>query len=293
VLEKASKQKETKTDAEVWSYLGLAYMKNGNLKKAIKALEKAVNFNPQNSTHRTNLAYAYFLNNKLNKAQDESTKAIALDSQNADAYYVRGLARVFEGKYDDATNDADKAININTDYSLAYILKSDALLSKFGNHIESGSKLVDGLDLLEQSKNVLEICLKNCRNNSYAEVQQERLEAVKTFYDYYNKRKDKDLNAGFIPALPDPNIIPLKILSKPKPAYTDKARANGVSGTVTVLILFSGSGRVTHTLVIKGLGYGLTENAVSAARQIKFEPAQENGKPISQIKRVEYTFTIY
>jgi len=290
VLEKASKQKETKTDAEVWNFLGLAYMKDANLKKAIKALEKGVNFNPQNSTYRTNLAYAYFLNNKLNRAQEESTKAIALDSQNADAYYIRGSASNFQGKYDEAINAADKIIGINPDYSLAYILKSDAMLS---NLFKNDSKPADKMNLLEQSKIVLETCLKNCRNNENTQIQQERLEAVKAFYDYYGRRKNADSDTLIVPPPPDPNITPLVIISKPRPTYTDKARWNGVTGTVSLIVLFSSSGQVRHILVAQDLGYGLTENAVRAARQIKFEPAKENGNPISQVKMVQYSFTLY
>lgn len=290
VLEKASKQKETKANAEVWNYLGLAYIKDNNLKKAIKALEKAVNFNPQNSTYRTNLAYTYFLNNKLNKSQEESNKAIALNSQNADAYYIRGAVSILEAEYDDAIKDADQTISINPDYSLAYILKSDALLSILS---KNGSKPVDKMNLLEQSKNALETCLKSCRNNVNTEIQKERLEAVNAFYNYYSKRKDTDFNTSLVPLPPDPNITPLIIKSKPRAAYTDKARANGVSGTVSLMVLFSGSGQVTHILVADDLGYGLTENAVRAARQIKFEPAKENGKPISQVKMVQYSFTLY
>ena len=58
-------------------------------------------------------------------------------------------------------------------------------------------------------------------------------------------------------------------------------------------VFFSESGRVTHTLILKGLGGGLNENAVKAARQIKFEPATKDGKPFSQIKILEYSFAIY
>lgn len=290
MLERTSKQKEFKEDADVWNYLGLAHVKENNYKKAIKALEKAVNFNPQSSTFRTNLAYSYFLNNKLNKARDESDKAIALDLRNADAYYLRASVNNLEAKYDEAIVDADKTININPDYSLAYILKSDALLSSL---FKNGSNSADRLNLLEQSKNALEMCLKNCRKNANTQIQQERLEAVNAFYNYYSRRKDADLTVPFVPSTPDPNITPLVILSKRPAAYTDKARENGVSGTVSLMVLFSSTGQVKHILVVNDLGYGLTENAVRAARQIKFEPAKENGKPISQVKMIQYSFTIY
>ena len=291
-LEKASKQ--TKNDAEVWNYLGLAYIKTDSLKKAVKALEKSVSLNPQSAVFRANLAFGYLLSNKLNRARDESTKTLALDPQSADAFYIRGSAAVLETKYDAAIEDADRAIAANADYAAAYTLKSDALLYKFGKGIIVNTKPEENLKRLNESKAVLETCLKNCKNNSQAQVQQERLEAVNAFYDFYSRRKDTNLILpAAVPQEPNPNFTPLKILSKPLPSYTDKARQENIVGTIRVLVLFAASGRVTHTIVLSGLGSGLNENAVNAARRIVFEPAQENGKPVSQIKIVEYSFSIY
>jgi TonB family protein len=176
---------------------------------------------------------------------------------------------------------------------LAYILKSDALLSNFGKLFQTPANPNDKLDLLNQSKSVLEMCLKNCRDNTNIKIQQERLEAVNAFYDFYNRRKGVDSNVPTVPAVSAPNITPLTILSKKPASYTDKARANQVTGTVRLLILFAASGHVTHIIVLKDLGFGLTENAVRAARQIKFEPAKQDGKPFSQVKIVEYSFTLY
>jgi outer membrane biosynthesis protein TonB len=44
---------------------------------------------------------------------------------------------------------------------------------------------------------------------------------------------------------------------------------------------------------LKGLGYGLDQQALNAARSIAFEPQIENGKPISVVKMVQYSFAIY
>jgi len=45
-------------------------------------------------------------------------------------------------------------------------------------------------------------------------------------------------------------------------------------------------------LVVKPLGFGLDEEAVKAARKIKFQPATKDGKPVSIVKRVQYSFSI-
>ncbi len=299
VLEKAIKQ--SKNDAETWNALGLAYVKEEELKKGIKAFEKAIGFDPQNAVYHTNLAYTYLLTNKLNKAQEESGKAIQINPKLVLAYYVRGTANVYEGDNDEAIKNADQAITIDSNYSAAYNLKSDALLYQFGKRVGGGSKPSEEVGLLQPAKDVLEGCLKSCRNNAQTEVQRKKLDTLTVFHTYFSKNHDAILSAiaenptgaPLDQTPPDPSITPMKILQKPQPRYTDKARSDNISGTVVIAVLFAESGQITHTLVLKGLGGGLNEEALKAAYKLKFEPAEKDGKPFSQIKIVTYTFTIY
>lgn len=86
---------------------------------------------------------------------------------------------------------------------------------------------------------------------------------------------------------------PLRILAKPKPSYVDLARVYEISGVVRLRVTFLKSGQVGEVIPAKKLPFGLTEMAIKAARGIRFEPAYINGEPVSLIKLVEYTFTIY
>jgi hypothetical protein len=45
--------------------------------------------------------------------------------------------------------------------------------------------------------------------------------------------------------------------------------------------------------VVKGLPDGLTERAISAAKQIRFTPAEKDGRTVSQYVTLEYNFNIY
>lgn len=85
------------------------------------------------------------------------------------------------------------------------------------------------------------------------------------------------------------------ITSKPRPIYTDSARQNNVQGTVQVQVVLDRSGTVGTIKVVSGsdLGYGLPEQAIAAARQIKFTPAVKNGRPVSVQVTLEYYFSIY
>ena len=85
----------------------------------------------------------------------------------------------------------------------------------------------------------------------------------------------------------------INITYKPQPKYTDAARQNNVSGTVSLKVTFTSSGQIGNVAPVSGLPYGLTEQAISAARQIKFDPPKKNGVPYSVTRTIAYTFTIY
>jgi TonB family protein len=88
------------------------------------------------------------------------------------------------------------------------------------------------------------------------------------------------------------NTTPIQILFKPKPVYTDAARAKKIEGEVLLQITFLASGEVKVERVVQGLGYGLDDSAEAAARQIRFHPAQQNGQPVDSAAIVHIVFQI-
>ena len=86
---------------------------------------------------------------------------------------------------------------------------------------------------------------------------------------------------------------PLKILSKPKATYTDAARTNGVQGSVRLKVTLMANGSVGSIVPVTRLPHGLTEQALAAARQIRFEPKKVNGVPITTTVTFDYGFNIY
>lgn len=77
-----------------------------------------------------------------------------------------------------------------------------------------------------------------------------------------------------------------KPISVPQPGYTDDAQAAAVEGKVRVQLTVDESGKVIDVKLISGLGHGLDEAALAAARRATFEPALRCGKP------TQATFTI-
>ena len=77
-----------------------------------------------------------------------------------------------------------------------------------------------------------------------------------------------------------------KPISVPQPGYTDEAQAAAVEGKVRVQLTVDETGKVVDVKLIAGLGHGLDEAALAAARRATFEPALHCGKP------TQATFTI-
>jgi protein TonB len=88
------------------------------------------------------------------------------------------------------------------------------------------------------------------------------------------------------------NTKPVEILFKPKPQYTDEARTKKIEGEVLLQVVFTAAGDVKVQRVVQGLGYGLDDSAQSAARQIRFKPAQQGGEPVDSTAIVHIVFQL-
>jgi protein TonB len=62
--------------------------------------------------------------------------------------------------------------------------------------------------------------------------------------------------------------------------YTMQARQAEIEGVVRVEVTVDESGRVLSARIVSGLGYGLDESALAAAKATTFEPAKRCGKPV-------------
>lgn len=83
------------------------------------------------------------------------------------------------------------------------------------------------------------------------------------------------------------------ILYRERAKYTEVARQNRIQGTVVLSLVFGADGLIQDIRVVHSQPDGLTEEAIKAAQQIRFNPALREGKPVSVRSRIEYTFTLY
>ena len=100
---------------------------------------------------------------------------------------------------------------------------------------------------------------------------------------------DHDQVAGYTAKEVD---VKAEITSRTEPGYTREARRVGVQGVVVLKVLLTGDGKIDRVRVVRRLPYGLTENAIRAACDIKFKPAMKGGQPVSQWVAIEYGFRL-
>jgi TonB family protein len=76
------------------------------------------------------------------------------------------------------------------------------------------------------------------------------------------------------------------------PLYSDEARAQGIEGTVTVEVFVDVNGNAEVRRVVRGLGFGLDENALVAVRRWRFIPGAQNGRAVGMSTLVDVEFSL-
>jgi TonB family protein len=91
---------------------------------------------------------------------------------------------------------------------------------------------------------------------------------------------------------PAPASTPVEILFKPRPLYTAEARRLQIEGEVLLEMQFGAGGEARILRVVRGLGHGLDETAMAAAREIRFRPAERDGAPLDSAAIVHIVFQL-
>ena len=277
--------KQHPDDADAWYFLGLAFNSAGIFGGARPAFEQLIKLRPDSADAHAKLAFALILANEPQKAIAIAQRALELGDQSAEAHYAIAEASLRTGAFAKAAEEADTTLKINPSFNLAFITKSFAHLNQ-QQYPEAAASL--------------ERFLASSPNDLDAETWRGQLEGLRRRTTPTPTTKPATDMPAAVSNTDSQRVFngkdvtqKARVLSKPEPVYTEAARKAGVTGPVVLRVVFASGGEVTNIHVTRPLGYGLTTQAVKAARLIKFDPAMKDGKPVSMWMQLEYNFYLY
>ena len=84
-----------------------------------------------------------------------------------------------------------------------------------------------------------------------------------------------------------------KLLTSITPDSNDYAQAAGVAGRALYRVVIGADGKPGEIAVVRPIGFGLDENAVSSIGKAAFQPAVKDGKPAAETLDLAVLFRIY
>jgi TonB family protein len=79
----------------------------------------------------------------------------------------------------------------------------------------------------------------------------------------------------------------------PSPRYSDAARKVKFMGTVILDVTVTEDGRASDIRVLKGVPFGLNQQAIRAVNEWTFKPASSDDRPVAVRVPIETTFRLY
>jgi periplasmic protein TonB len=102
------------------------------------------------------------------------------------------------------------------------------------------------------------------------------------------------IGSGVGPYVVGGGVKPPAALYQPLPAYTEDARKARTEGIVVLQAIIRKDGSIDSFKVLRGLGYGLDESAISTiATKWRFKPGTLNGAPVDVQANIEVSFRLY
>jgi len=83
-----------------------------------------------------------------------------------------------------------------------------------------------------------------------------------------------------------------QLVAKVEPEYTEEARAAKLQGTVVVSVEIGPDGIAHSPQIIRTLGLGLDENAITAINQWRFKPGMKDGAAVTVAATIEVNFRL-
>lgn len=246
-------------------------------------------------------------NDEWGRAQSGIRHALALDPESQKALLLAAQVYLHEGARSMAIESLEKAIKSQPDNPEAHFMLAQCLLDagkadrsreEVSIAITQGAALFPAYHLLAKLDLAkgdfsaaiasLETAIQLSPNDETGESAKLR-QQIEEAREFVEKLKQfATLEAG----QKAQGIVRPRLLNSPSPRYTEEARRLKIQGAVWLGVLVAETGDVESVLILRGLGQGLDESAVDAARKIKFSPATRDGNPIPYWMNVMIEFNI-
>ncbi len=119
----------------------------------------------------------------------------------------------------------------------------------------------------------------------------EDLEAIEPYpkLDKVTKNDDGEV----LPPIGQNGVTSPRCTYMPNPPYTDEARATKLSGVIILEAIVTTRGAVEVMRVVRGLPYGLNEEAIRTMETWRCTPSTKDGRPVSTLVTFEVNFRLY
>ncbi len=232
---------------------------------AQKEFKRALKLKKDSPEANLLLGFAYKSAKKRKDAVKYVREAIKHRQNYAEAHYLLALLMFETNKLNEAQQEIDTAFEQGINFANAYVVRGDLKLvgKKYRAAVEDYEKAIQIAAPQEEG-------LARLR---------ELAEALKSYLEFQKHKGD-------------PAYQKATLLNLPMPNYSEEARSARVQGIVELAVLISDTGQVSYVLVFSRLGWGLDEEAIKAARKLKFTPASKDGKAVPYWSRVLVEFKI-
>ncbi|MFL6230355.1 MAG: TonB family protein [Pyrinomonadaceae bacterium] len=290
-----------KADADAWYYLGLALIKHHEPQEARKAFETTIRLRPTFVAARNGIAYALIMTGKPKDARRAAEASLKLEPANAETHYLLGVIHLRANAYDKSLAEAETSLKLAGDYAPALYLKIESLLGLSGEVLSAsvGKKPYAHDAILEKNRARIDEAKATLEKYAKLNPRGEDADSVKDLRDQIDVMRVYSGLGGKMPAAGGEtyaaNDLTTKaaVTARPEPLYTERARMNNVTGTVRLRMVLAADGTVKYIFALTRLPDGLTEEAIRAARSVKFVPATKDGHPVSQFVTIDYNFDIF
>jgi TonB family protein len=264
--------------------LGAQLITEGMSAEALTPLERAVSLRPSSAAAQYDLGLAQLKEKRYEAAITSNKKALELKPEWADAYNNLGLAYAGLSRWKEAVTAYGDAVRLVPDYA-------GALYNLGIAHLRLG-----------QNATTREIAAKVRRLNW--DLQARLWQEILAF------ERPASAVAVATPAptpAPSPETPPAPaavdeechspiyrragvtqmafMKEQLEVAYTDGATQNKVEGKIVLQLVVCSNGRVSDITIDEPLPFGLTERAIEAIRQARFQPALLGTQPVSVITK--------